>query len=599
MNHCTILSKMQEWFSWQRCKAFAERIYANDRWFSNDRFQKTAEYCASVMREARLSQVELLGLKADGRSAYGDWVIARAWNAKNATLRLVDDGTVLADYQAAPCALALQSAPTPPEGVCAEAVWVQRAEEIPDVREKILFTGLPAKELVRAAQQGGALGIVTDYMPLFPGVRDNRESMRGVNRWDNDFCLPKNDTGLFAFSLAPEMGELLRNRLASEEKVRLFAQVDTEERDGMLPSISGCIPGSDPECGEIFVYGHLYEPGANDNASGCALILETANCLARAIAEGCLPRPRRTIRFAMGQECGGSTGYLLRHPERKARLAIVADMVGTESIDHARLSIWHNPLANWSFLDTAVLEILKACRAQFDPEFVWEERAFAVGTDNMLSDPCWNMPTVAMITEPALSYHSSMDTPDRLEESVMRRNAMVLGAFVWFCANFAQGEAEGLLPAMREQIERRAAGARTAAEKALWADARAHAERAMTAFCANAEAPGFAAKQTFAPAPDAAAAQIPVRNVPGCLTFAPHSALRHSQWQPAWNTRLNLPLFWANGTRSLWEIACLSAIEEGETDAAARLSWLREYFGVLAEYGYIHWRKPAQVEGKV
>ena len=323
---------MQEWFSWQRCKAFAERIYANDRWFSNDRFQKTAEYCASVMREARLSQVELLGLKADGRSAYGDWVIARAWNAKNATLRLVDDGTVLADYQAAPCALALQSAPTPPEGVCAEAVWVQRAEEIPDVREKILFTGLPAKELVRAAQQGGALGIVTDYMPLFPGVRDSRESMRGVNRWDNDFCLPKNDTGLFAFSLAPEMGELLRNRLASEEKVRLFAQVDTEERDGMLPSISGCIPGSDPECGEIFVYGHLYEPGANDNASGTAVM----TALAKRLSD--TPTEHNIIFIAFGGEekgCLGSMNFVTRMPFQKKDITemINLDMTGRADSD--------------------------------------------------------------------------------------------------------------------------------------------------------------------------------------------------------------------------------------------------------------------------
>lgn len=576
---------MSSGFSWNRCLNNVERIYETDHWFRNSSFLKTAAFCEQTMREAGLEQVEQLPLKADGKTAYGGWVISRAWDARSAWLTVADEPeTVLADYEAVPCSLCMYSAGTPVEGVSAPVVQIDDLSEIPDVRGKIIFTGLAPKTLVPVAVQGGALGIVTDFIPLVPGVRDSVAQMTGVSRWENDLITPKNDTGLFAFSLSPENGAELRRRIRENPDLRLTANVDAGEDDGVLPTISGCIPGREPELEEILIYGHLYEPGANDNASGCAVILEVARCLAEAIAEGRMPRPRRTIRFAMGHECGGSTGYLVSHPERKACLAVIADMVGTEAVDNARLSIWHNPLTGWSFMDSALIDLLNFCRDTYEPSFDWEERPFAVGTDNMLGDPCWSMPTIALITEPALSYHSSMDTPDRIEESVMARNAMVLGTFAMLCADLSAEDA-----ALKDLI--RAHGKNlwdeTEEKRALRENALRRAEEEFDCLVSGGGQPAF----RDPPVPQhEEAARIPVRLVPGCLTFADRPSLKDCEWQPAWNTELNLPLFWADGKRSLWEIACLSGWEEGDSDIAARYRRLSKYFDVLAEHGYIHWK---------
>ena len=306
--------------------------------------------------------------------------------------------------------------------------------------------------------------------------------------------------------------------------------------------------------------------------------------MTEAIAEGRLPRPRRTIRFAMGHECGGSTGYLVSHPERKACLAVIADMVGTETVDNARLSIWHNPLNNWSFMDSALIDLLNFCRDTYESSFDWEERPFAVGTDNMLGDPCWNMPTIALITEPALSYHSSMDTPDRIEESVMLRNAMVLGTFAMVCADLSAEDnaLKDLIRSHGKNLGDEPEEKRLLREQALY-----RAEEEFDSLVSGGGQPGY----QDPPIPHQEdVVRIPERLVPGCLTFADKLQLRNSKWQPAWNTKLNLPLFWADGKRSLWEIACLSGWEEGDCDISARYRWLSEYFDVLAEHGYIRWK---------
>lgn len=588
MKYTRILEYMRSAFCWERCRENVYRIYENDRWFRNSSFLKTASYCEDAMRRAGLAQVEQLPLKADGRTAYGGWVISRAWDARSARLFLTDDPeTVLADYESVPCCLSMYSAPTPPEGVSAEIVHVEDPADAPDVKGKLIFTGRAPRELARFAAENGALGIVSDFIPLTPGVRDSLDQVPGVSRWENDFITPKNDLHLFAFNLSPENGKWLRRLIHERGTMHLTAQVDSEEYDGVLPTTSGCIPGADPALEEVLVYGHLYEPGANDNASGCALILETARCLAEGIASGALPRPRRTIRFAMGHECGGSTGYLVSHPERRACLSIIADMVGTEAVDNAKLSIWHNPLTSWSFMDSALIDLLNRCRDTYEPSFDWEERPFAVGTDNMLGDPCWRMPTIALITEPALSYHSSMDTPDRIEESVMHRNAMVLGAFILRCADLGPEDA-ALKDLIRPYMAALYDGSDSPEKRALRESAAQRAEEELAALISGGSRPTFREPPLVPPSDEAA--RIPVRDVPGCLTFADKPVLRTCPWQPAWSTELNLPLFWADGKRTLWEIACLSGWEEGDPDVSSRFARLGEYFDVLAEYGYIHWK---------
>ena len=486
---------------------YAAAIWANDRFFDYKSFARTADYCANVMRDIGLTQVEKLPVIADGKTAYGDWVMPRAWDVNGAFLRMENDDTLLADYAAEPCSLVMYSAPA---DVIAECVM---ADDL--TPGKILFTDLPPADVLDFAVQHGAAGIVSDHMRLFPGIRDNREQVYDTCMWVNNFAVPVNDTGLFAFSLTPRNGDMLRKRLTTGEKIFLHAKVDTRFYDGEAYTISGLIPGATDE--EICFYAHLYEPGAHDNASGCAVLLELARNFAT------MPKPKYGLRFIMGPECSGSHAYFVKHSERRHRGCIVLDMVGTQDIDNTWLSIWQNPLANLSYIDALGIAAIKEYERTHGA-FKWESKPFSIGTDNILGDPCFNMPTIAFLAEPALSYHSSLDTPDRLEAEVLKRNCAIVG---WIATQLA-----------------------------------------------------------YDLKPTNTALKVYRRNVKGCLTFDNRPLLK-KEWQPAWSHLLNIPLFWMDGKRTLWEVTVLSANELGEKDVMSHFNMLCEYTEFLAKEGYI------------
>ena len=90
--------------------------------------------------------------------------------------------------------------------------------------------------------------------------------------------------------------------------------------------------------------GHLYEgylkQGANDDASGCAMTLEMGRALIRLVADGKLPKPKRTIHFLWVPEISGTTAWLQKHPDVTKKLVadLNFDMEGLRARPHG--SFW-------------------------------------------------------------------------------------------------------------------------------------------------------------------------------------------------------------------------------------------------------------------
>ena len=88
------------------------------------------------------------------------------------------------------------------------------------------------------------------------------------------------------------------------------------------------IPGDGSTTQEVAISGHLYEgyikQGANDDNSGCALTLEIGRTYLKLIAEGKLPKPKRTINFQWVPEISGTNAWLNAHPEKEK--AIIGDL---------------------------------------------------------------------------------------------------------------------------------------------------------------------------------------------------------------------------------------------------------------------------------
>src|SRR5258708_15173154 len=113
-------------------------------------------------------------------------------------------------------------------------------------------------------------------------------------------------------------GRGMKEKLASGEQIRLRAVVKAGQHPGFYEVVTATIPGADAKLKEeeIAFSCHLdhQRPGANDNASGCATILEVARTLQKLMTEGKLTRPARTIRFIFPPEIEGSMALLTSPP---------------------------------------------------------------------------------------------------------------------------------------------------------------------------------------------------------------------------------------------------------------------------------------------
>jgi len=222
----------------------------------------------------------------------------------------------------------------------------------------------------------------------------------------------------------------------------------------------------------------------------------------------------------------------------------------------------------------------------------------------------FQMATPAMIMMPSVSYHTSIDGMDRIDPHVLRRNGIIAGTYLYFIA--AAGGADILWLAGEVQkhasrvlkdkekeskgtcfIHRRAFHQAFLSLKTL-ADAQDDWVHQRIEETAAAIAAGPMPSE-YLPADQclkAGGERIPERQIMGCLTFSQLSkeALRQSKWRPAWNHKLNIPLFWCDGKRTLWEVSCLSALELGRVDAEVYFNETLEYFMFLEQQDIIKFK---------
>jgi len=587
MDWKTLYGTLDGLFDREACMQVVRDIWENDRWFSFDKFEQTAHWCAEYLRDSGLSQIEMLPLKADGKTKYYDWKIPRAWQVRTAKLCYAD-GEVIADYAQKPCSLVMRSPATPVGGVEAEVVIPDKDDPNPEkYRGKVLLVSEPEGSWTAFANQYGALGILSDFIPLSV-ARPSRESLYDDVSWRGIASAPGN--GVFGFHLTARQADRMRAQL-QEGPVWVKAEVDSHSYEGEAYTISAALEGTNPEAPEILLYGHLYEPGANDNASGAGAILYLAQVLARAVRDGRLSRPERTIRFVMGYECSGSMGYMAAHSDRPMLCGIVGDMIGAEELENAEMGLRYDPLSNWSFADGAMYALSNIAKQYEGRELPHSHNSFSIGTDNILADPAFGCPTVAMVACPALSYHSSHDTPEQVEPDTLKRNGLIIGTYAW---GFATADAETcdfLSQAIRDRVQVDLRADVHPRRRRLLEQAVDLAEASLGRISSqwNRPTPEFYTE----PAPDYVTdthLRVPRRLVDGALTF--RGEYKGKSFAASWSGEMNIPLFWSNGKRTLWQIAYLSAVEKNKcTDEQLReeLELLTDYFDCLAEHGYLAW----------
>ncbi len=265
------------------------------------------------------------------------------------------------------------------------------------------------------------------------------------------------DTG-FAWVISATVGRELANLLGRGQTVTIRSIAEVEDFAGEIETVHATIPGDGSSDQAIVYSAHLHEgyikQGANDNSSGSAAILEMGRTYIRLINEGKLPRPKRTIHFLWVPEISGTSAWLDAHAD--VQKTLIADLnFDMEGIGLARGGsrwvLYRTPDTFPSYLNDvgqSVTEWLAAVnqeRVRFrdngyrftlpvlspngsnDPFYVATEKHYGSSDHSLYL--ARGIPALIFATWPDPWYHSSQDTPDKLDPTQLRR-AVVAGVGV-------------------------------------------------------------------------------------------------------------------------------------------------------------------------
>jgi aminopeptidase YwaD len=221
-------------------------------------------------------------------------------------------------------------------------------------------------------------------------------------------------TDIPAVSISKEEGELLLT-LLSGGPVTVHLLVDTVAYPTTSQNVIGTLQGLDPSQGIVYIGAHYdsvsASPGANDDASGVAAVLEAARVLSRGHAA------KATMKFiAFGAEetgLDGSYWYVVENEDEVTNQGIGMinlDMIGVGDT----LLIGNIGLGGDSYEDHTEM-------IADSWDLTWEP--FDAGTN---SDHTYfefvGVPTVFLTQDPDPYYHTPEDTPDKIIVDILEEN---------------------------------------------------------------------------------------------------------------------------------------------------------------------------------
>jgi aminopeptidase YwaD len=448
-------------------------------------FHRAAELVEGELKKYGYADAHLEQLTADGKVFYGTQRSRPAWDADFAELWELDaNGNPMmrmASWDAAPITLAEDSESA---DVMADLVDVGEGSSESDysgkdVKGKIVLAGAQADAVQHiAVAKHGAAGIVSyaaNQRTAWWKLDDT------LVRWGHLDTFSANPT--FAFMVSLGHARALRDRLARGERIRLHAVVRAGQHPGTYDIATATIPGSDPALRneEIVFSCHLDHPrpGANDNASGCATILEVARTLHKLIDEKRIAAPLRTIRFVWPPEIEGTMALLNGKPELASRIkaAIHLDMVGGGAETKTIFHVTRGPASLPSYIYDVAAKIgmladdesskyamtgtarwplvapeggREALRAAFVP--------LTLGSDHeVYSNSSWSIPAIYLNDWPDRFIHTNADTAAKIDPTKLKRAGFIAAASGLALANFTSNDAADIQSLVEEMALRRAA----------------------------------------------------------------------------------------------------------------------------------------------
>jgi hypothetical protein len=432
------------------------------RWYGSDDMIKAAKQIAGKAKTYGLSDAHVEKFKVDDDTYYFMQKPWLAWNCEFGELRMVKPYNELISSFEANCPCVLVNSRD--SDVEAEVVYVGRGMDLKDYEGKdvkgkiVLSTGNPLVVSRLAVFQKGAAGIICAMgIERAASMGDTTIYQTVISPWNED----KTKLSTFGFSLSANQGNFLLRLLEKGEKVVLHAQVKAEVRaPGYHPGVVATIPGSVYPDEEIILTAHLDHPrpGAHDNNSGCATLLEVARTLKSLVDQKLIEPPKRTIRFYWTPHVWGCDMFFATYPELIPRTItnINIDCVG---LDQTKISsaftVILPPYSRASFVSDVfnnLLNYLIICNnnqrghVTYGPEIKDHD-----GSQNIFygrTVPYWDysdhiffnsgsvgVPAVMFIDLPFGSHHSQNDKIEFLDPTQLKRTAFLAASAAYTIAS--------------------------------------------------------------------------------------------------------------------------------------------------------------------
>ncbi len=318
-----------------------------------------------------------------------------------------------------------------------------------DVKGRIVLGSAPAGILQRLAVfEREAAGVLSSNQ-IHPETSPDQILSQGIASSG-----PQGKQPGFGWSIAPRVAREITRQLGEGNKVTLRSVITSQRFPGRMEVVHAEIPGDGSSQQEIAISAHLYEgyikQGANDDNSGCAATLEMGRAYLKLVQEAKLPRPRRTVHFLWVPEISGTVAWLRKHEDVRKQLTadLNFDMEGLGlRLGYSQWIMHRTPDTFPTYLNdvgASVLEFVGNTNRErvryrnkgynftlpvVAPNGSWDPFYYVIDKHYGASDHVIylneGIPSLMFITWPDPYYHSSQDTPDKLDSTQFKRAAVV------------------------------------------------------------------------------------------------------------------------------------------------------------------------------
>ncbi|WP_456321818.1 DUF4910 domain-containing protein [Palaeococcus sp. (in: euryarchaeotes)] len=360
-----------------------------------------------------LEELKIWGIKGelfevfyDGKSRYLTLTSPIAWDLVYAEVEV--DGEKVTSERTPLVAMA-HSPPGEAEG---ELVLIREEKDWERAEGKIVLVGSEWRENYRKANEKGAKGFL-----IYREGTGNAFPYVGLFLTEEDLKWAKIPAG----AISEEWAKKIISKLKKGENVRARIKVMSKiPKRQILPMLYATI-GKPPY---ILFSAHLChpKPGANDNASGSAMVLELARVLSKLYNDSF----RFGFAFLWIPEHFGTQAFIEKFAElEEYYVAINLDMVAGDFRKGSTIMIVKTPLSRFSMISGLLEYYLNLANSQGSglsgsmlPKAPARSYSYEMGSDHDVFN-FFGIPSVMPITWPDRFYHSSEDSIEKVSKETI------------------------------------------------------------------------------------------------------------------------------------------------------------------------------------